>query len=204
MAPGMLARTPVMSDLDPVERLELPAANANDIARAELVANLFREHNEALLRFLAVRLRSHQEAKEVAQEAYVKLLKLDQPGAISFLRAFLFKTAANLAVDRLRSRERHMRAVEGGLFTELRESPTPEREAAGAQEVAIVERLVNELPAKCRSAFLLYKIEGLTFPEISARMGLSERQVREYVVRAVLYCRVGLDAASSIEEPRHG
>src|SRR5262245_8726557 len=78
------------------------AGVADASQRSALVERLFREHNEALIRFLALRLRSQQEAKEVAQEAYVRLLKLDQPGAVSFLRAFLFKTAANLAVDRIR------------------------------------------------------------------------------------------------------
>src|SRR5262249_51144603 len=72
--------------------------------RARLIERLFREHNDSLLRYLAARLGSRQEAQEVAQEAYVRLLKLDTPGAVSYLRAFLFKTASNLVVDRLRTR----------------------------------------------------------------------------------------------------
>lgn len=180
-----------------------PAKSAGE-SHAELVARLFREHNQSLLRFLCLRLHSHQEAKEVAQEAYVKLLNLDQPHAIGFQRAFLFKTAANLAIDRLRSRNRHHRATQYGLFDELRETPTPERVAAAAQQVEIVCKLVAELPPKCRQAFILYKIDGLEFPEVATRMGLSERMVREYVVRAILYCRAGLDAALSDPEPGHG
>lgn len=174
-----------------------PPAGAG--TRQELVARLFREHNQALLRFLAMRLQSHQEAKEVAQEAYVKLLNLDQSQAISYQRAFLFKTAANLAVDRLRGRNRRERARETGLFDELREAPTPEHETLVAQEVAHLEKLIAELPAKCRQAFLLYKIEGLEFRDVATRMNLSERMVRDYVVRATLYCRAGLD-----EEFHHG
>lgn len=189
-----------MTHREPIDSQEPPEA-ARDAGnpRQELVARLFREHNEALLRFLAVRLHSHQEAKEVAQEAYVKLLNLGEPQAISYQRAFLFKTAANLAIDRLRSQGRRERAHETGLFEELQEVPTPEHEATVAQEVEHLERLIAQLPAKCRQAFLLYKIQGLEFPEVAARMNLSERMVRDYVVRAILYCRVGLD-----EEFRHG
>src|SRR5882724_1316303 len=76
---------------------------------AERIDQIFREHNHSLLRFLAGRLASEQDAKEVAQEAYVRLLQLDRPEGVSFLKAFLFKTAANLAIDRVRRR----RAVEG-------------------------------------------------------------------------------------------
>ena len=71
-------------------------------ARAAVIERLFREHNEALIRFLRGRVGSRNEALEVAQEAYVRLLSLDQPGAVSYLRAFLFKTAANIAIDRRR------------------------------------------------------------------------------------------------------
>ncbi|MBL8268727.1 RNA polymerase sigma factor [Steroidobacter sp.] len=165
-----------------------------DGSRAELVARLFREHNEALLRFLSERLSSHHEAKEVAQEAYVKLLNLDRPWGLSYQRALLFKTASNLAIDRLRLRTRGLRAMQGGLFEELRDNPTPEHIAAVEQQVEHLERLVGEMPAKCRQAFLLHKVQGLEFADVAHRMGLSERMVRDYVMRAIVYCRVGLDA----------
>lgn len=172
-----------------------------DDDRTERITRLFSEHNESLVRFLAVRLHSVQEAKEVAQEAYVRLLSLDDSGAVSFLRAFLFKTAANLAVDRLRTRSRQRQALNAGLCDELRETPTPDYEVARAEEVEIVRRLIGELPPKCRRAFLLHRIHGEDFSQIAKQMELSERMVRHYVLRAVLYCRAGLDAAMSSREP---
>jgi RNA polymerase sigma-70 factor (ECF subfamily) len=178
-----------------VERASRPAAG-----RAEQITRLFSEHNESLVRFLAARLNSVQEAKEVAQEAYVRLLSLDDSGAVSFLRAFLFKTAANLAVDRLRSRNRQRQAMNAGLCDELREAPTPDHEAAQAEEAEIVRRLIEELPPKCRRVFILHRIHGEEFSEIAKQMELSERMVRHYVLRAVLYCRAGLDAAQSSKE----
>ena len=56
-------------------------------SRSALVDRLFREHNEALIRFLRGRVGSRNEALEIAQEAYVRLLSLDQPGAVSYLRS---------------------------------------------------------------------------------------------------------------------
>jgi RNA polymerase sigma-70 factor (ECF subfamily) len=179
-----------------------------DDGRAERISRLFTEHNESLVRFLAARLHSVQEAKEVAQEAYVRLLSLDDSGAVSFLRAFLFKTAANLAVDRIRSRSRQRQAMSAGLYDELREAMTPDHEAAQAEEAEIVRRLIGELPPKCRRAFLLHRIHGEEFSQIAKQMELSERMVRHYVLRAVLHCRAGLDAAQrskeSSKEPGRG
>lgn len=173
-------------------------------SHAQRISRLFSEHNESLIQFLATRLRSVQEAKEVAQEAYVRLLSLEDSGAVSFLRAFLFKTAANLAVDRIRRRNRQQQALDAGLCDETREASTPDREAATAQEVEIVRRLIGELPPKCRHAFLLHRVHGAEFSEIAQEMGLSERMVRHYVLRAVLYCRAGLDAAQSRKESGRG
>ena len=177
-----------------------PAGEPTDDGRAERITRLFSEHNDSLVRFLSARLHSVQEAKEVAQEAYVRLLSLDDSGAVSFLRAFLFKTAANLAVDRLRSRTRQRQAMSAGLCDELREAPTPDHEVAQVEEAAIVRQLIEELPPKCRHAFLLHRIHGEEFSQIAKQMDLSERMVRHYVLRAVLYCRAGLDAAQSSKQ----
>ncbi len=187
---------------------ELKATDSNTAAapqeRAALITRLFREHNEALIRFLALRLRSQQEAREVAQEAYVRVLNLEQPGAVSFLRAFLFKTAANIAVDRIRHERTVQRMAKAGKFWEqFGAAPSAEHAAADAQELSLAQSLIDELPPKCRRAFLLHKVYGLEFAEIAKQMGLKERMVRNYVVRAVLYCRAGLDAAAA-QEPSDG
>lgn len=173
---------------------EVPASAADsDGSRAAAIARLFREHNEALTRFLAARLRSTQEAQEVAQEAYVRMLNLDQPGAVSFLRSFLYKTAANLAVDRIRSRERRAVLHQAQLLDDPDEAPTPERTLGGQQQIEIVERLLAELPPKCRRAFLLNRVEGLDPLEISKQMGVAPRTVRHYILQAFLHCRAGMD-----------
>src|SRR5471032_3133466 len=104
-------------------------------SRTSVVERLFREHNEALIRFLRGRVGSHNEALEVAQEAYVRLLSLHEPGAVSYLRAFLFRTAANLAVDRQRREDVHTRAAALPLFHEFADTRTPERRVAGVQEI---------------------------------------------------------------------
>jgi RNA polymerase sigma factor (sigma-70 family) len=108
---------------------------------------------------------------------------------VNFLRAFLFKTASNIAVDRIRHRERCPHTDDVSLFDEVPETRTPEKQFEGTQEVALLEKLVAELPPKCRRAFLLCKLDGLSTREIGQRMHLSERQVRDYILRGLLYCQ---------------
>lgn len=175
------------------------APETEDVSRADVVEKLFREHNDALIRFLQARLRSYHEAREVAQEAYVRLLSLDNPGAVSYLRAFLFKTAANIAIDRRRRVETHGRVTDSPLFRELTDTLTPERQVAGEQTVRRLERLIAAMPPKCRQAFVLNQIHGKDFAAIAVEMGLSESMVRKYVLRALLHCRARLD----LEAPRN-
>ncbi len=165
----------------------------NGESRATVVERLFREHNEALIRFLRGRVGSHNEALEVAQEAYVRLLSLDQPGAVSYLRAFLFKTAANIAIDRRRRHQNFDRVAGRQLFTELAENRTPERQLSGEQTLRHLGALIEGMPPKCRESFVMNQIHGLDAATIASRLGISDSMVRKYVVRALLLCRAHID-----------
>lgn len=158
------------------------------------LARLFREHNEALVNFLALRLRSVQEAKEVAQEAYVRLLQLQRQDTASFLRAYLFRIASNLAIDRARRRNTETRFNRAELFEELTSSADePERRTMGVEELSLVWGYLGELPESVRRAFLLFRLEELSQEEIAARLGVTDRMVRKYITRALMHCRLRLD-----------
>lgn len=156
------------------------------------VERLFREHNRALVGFLAARLGSEQEAREVAQEAYVRLLRLDQPTATSFLRAHLFHIAANLAIDRLRQRALHARTPLYELFHDLLFTPTPEHQALATEEIDVMRSALRELPAKSAQLFTLYMLLGRDVHSIAREMHISERSVRWHVQRAIEHCRAKL------------
>ncbi|HEX3395237.1 MAG TPA: sigma-70 family RNA polymerase sigma factor [Steroidobacteraceae bacterium] len=165
----------------------------NEESRATVVERLFREHNEALIRFLRGRVGSHNEALEVAQEAYVRLLSLDQPGAVSYLRAFLFKTAANIAIDRRRRNQNFDKVAVRQLFTELTDNRTPERHLSGEQSLRRLGALIESMPPKCRESFVMNQIHGLDAATIARRLGITDSMVRKYVVRALLHCRAHID-----------
>lgn len=161
------------------------------------IARLFREHNHALVRFLTLRLQSENEAKEVAQEAYVRLLQLDRPGVQSFLRAQLFRIAMNLAVDRLRRRNLELRTARAELFDELDDVHEPERTLLATEELELLCRSLDELPEACRRAFLLHRLEGLSAEQIAQRMNVTGRMIRHHLSRALIYCRLRGDGMTA-------
>jgi RNA polymerase sigma factor (sigma-70 family) len=170
-----------------------PANDAGPAAHAELISTLFKDNNQALLNFLLTHLHNEQEAREVAQEAYVKLLQLDRPDAISFLRTYLFRIAANLAIDRLRRGTRKARIQRLDLFEQWSDHAQVEREVLASQEVALLRRAVGELKPKYRRAFALHKFCDRTVAEIAVQMGLTPRMVRSYIARSMCYCKLRLE-----------
>ena len=195
-----------MEDADRHQPMPCDEVESHMESTAVAVSELFREHNRMLVGYLRSRLGSEQEAKEVAQEAYVRVLQLHEPGAPGLLRAYLFKTAANLAVDRLRHRRVRQRSEEQPqLFEELNptggELDDPAEQLLAREQADQLLRILQELPAKCQQVMNLHRFEGASQRDVSMRLGISERMVRRYVTYAMVYCRLRLDGMA-VDEVR--
>jgi RNA polymerase sigma factor (sigma-70 family) len=195
----------LFNPLSPAGTLASPPEPADDLNAEEEgrahIDHLFREHNDALVRFLSARLGSYQDAREVAQEAYVRLLNLDRPGAANFLKALLYKTAANLAIDRLRhqrlvTRHQHASSRSPDLF-----AAPADAVPAALDDIRVLSRALSELPPPCRSAFLMSRVESLESGEIAIRLGITDRAVRKYIARALVFLQLRLKAAHTPRSP---
>jgi len=129
----------------------------------------------------------------VAQEAYVRLLQLHQPGAVSFLRAYLFRTAANIALDRIRHRVRSQRLEPTWDDEDLTDQLGPDREVIARDALQAVRQALLELPAAYRRAFLLSRFSDRSTEEIARELGIKSTQTRLYLRRVVAYCRLRMD-----------
>jgi RNA polymerase sigma-70 factor (ECF subfamily) len=171
-------------------------------ARVAEISRLFREHNAALIKFVLTKVGSEQEAKDVAQEAYVRLLQLDRPVAVRYLRWYLFRIARNIAADhyrhlRVRARISELEALEG-----LDASSPTESSAIAADQLATLLSALKELSGSCQKAFFLHKFTGLSTAEVAKCMHITDRMVRHHVRRALLYCRFRCDGLPK-EEALH-
>jgi RNA polymerase sigma-70 factor (ECF subfamily) len=167
-----------------------PAADSGQREHAEEISRLFKEHNRTLMLFLAARLKNQQLAKDVAQEAYVKVLQLQTPGTVSFLRSYLFRVAANLAVDRLRQNESRARLDAKEPFENFIEECTPARVAEARDELASLKKYVGELPPRYQQAFQLHGLQEHSFEQVAELMNIKPRMVRHYVTLALVYVRL--------------
>ncbi|MEN4903143.1 RNA polymerase sigma factor [Luteimonas sp. TWI1437] len=156
---------------------------------AELVRNL----NTTLVRSLQHRLGSYEDAREVAQEAYARLLHLGNAQVVSFQRALLFKIAQNLATDLLRRRAYTELPEPDGLELWPDPGTDPERSARARRVVERLPAVLAELPEKCAEAFRLVRMEQCSFKEAGERLNLTDRMVRIHVARALALCQQRFD-----------
>lgn len=184
-----------MSDRNKSETDETQMKDAQGGVASQEVVRLFTEHNSTLVRFLRARLGSDQEARDVAQEAYVRLLQIDQTGTVSFLRAYLFRTAANIAIDRRRRAIVRDTAHKDPIFDMQSDDIDPERAALAKERLRLVEAAIADLPQRQRLAFLLHRISDMNIADVAVRLGMKERVVRDHIVKALVRIRQKLDQA---------
>jgi RNA polymerase sigma factor (sigma-70 family) len=185
-----------MADVDQDQWAPCDEVVVSSASHGAAVSQLFRDHNRALLGYLTARLQSEQEAKEVAQEAYLRLLQVHAPDTSSRLSAYLFKTATNLAIDRLRHRRVRQRAEERELFAEPapgNEWDDPAKQLLAREQAERLLGYLRELPLKCQHVLKLHRFEGIPQHEVASRLGFSERMVRRYVTYAMLYCHLRIE-----------
>jgi RNA polymerase sigma-70 factor (ECF subfamily) len=170
-------------------------------SRTDAAASLFREQHGPLVAYLTSRLHSVQEAKEVAQEAFLRLLQLPWNSSSGRLvRSYLFKTAKHLAIDRLRHQRVH-RSAEQRQLLELpgagAETGDPIEQLIAREHAEALLGFLQELPAKCRQVIELHRLQGLSQQEVGGRLSLSDRMVRRYLTYAMVYCRLRLDGLTA-------
>jgi RNA polymerase sigma factor (sigma-70 family) len=182
-----------MHDHDDIPLPSPPQDEGRQRGNAE---QLVREFNQSLVRMLQLRLGSYEDAREVAQEAYAKLLSLGDGSAIGFHRAYLFRIAQNLATDLLRRRAYVEQANPDLLDFRADPSANPERSTNAALLMERLPALLAELPLKCAESFRLVRVEQMSFAEAAARLGLTERMIRIHVARALAYCQERLEGVT--------
>lgn len=157
---------------------------------------LFRRHGHALRRFLARRVVSPETAADLTQEAFLRLLRAEPAATLRDPRAYLYRTALNLLTDHRRGAARGGRPVddpETVLAAARDPRPSPEHHALSREELDVLRRAIDELPARRREIFLLHKAENLSYAAIATRLGIAKNTVVVQMVRALAHCRRRLE-----------
>lgn len=160
-----------------------------DSSRAA-IERLFLQHRVSLLRYLHRLVRCEEDALDLLQECYLRLLR--QPDSEAKLtRGYLFTVALNLARDHgrratSRSEDRHQPLDDLALADR---GFTPDDELVWQQGLERLQAALRELPPRRRKIFLLRRFRQMTAGEIAELLNVSKRTVERELVATMEHCR---------------
>lgn len=152
----------------------------------------FQAHYDDLLRFLTRRTGNAERAADVMQDTYLRLASIPETTTeIGNWRAYIFRVAGNLAIDTMRKEGKiDERSAAADLAATLPDpAPLPEVALLARERLELLDAALAALPHNARQALLMSRIDGLTFAQIAAELGVSESMVAKYIARALRACR---------------
>jgi len=175
-----------------ISTLHRSESDAGDVCR--FFDQLVGKYDDELRRYLLKMLGNQEDAKEVAQEAYIKLYRLKNPKDIKYPKTLLFKVASNLAIDRMQQKCRIYEQNCHEFDQEVDYSANTEQQVASMEALQYIAQIVQEMPKKRRQVLVMKKFSELTTREISCQLGITRSTVEQHITKALKYCRDRLKA----------
>lgn len=155
---------------------------------ADQISTLYRNHHTWLCGWLHTRLRSRQDAADLAQDTFVRVIEKSDVLVVDEAKALLTTIAKGLVVDHFRRAALERAYLAALAVMEPAQAPSPEARALVLETLVTVDRLLRRLPPKVRQAFLLAQLDGRPYADIAAEMRLSVRTVQHYMTQAWRLC----------------
>lgn len=138
-----------------------------------------RRHETELRHFLHARFPTLADLDDLIQETYSRLWRAKLAGHAQITRAYLFVIARNCAFDLVRRRRvvRFEPLEQASSPFVIAEETHPAEKLAHEQELEVLAEAIRTLPPRCAEIFTLRRIDGLSYAEIAAKLGVAERTV---------------------------
>jgi RNA polymerase sigma factor (sigma-70 family) len=160
--------------------------------KRSFVAAVASQHGRRLKRFLSQRLQNRADAPDLAQEVYLRLLRVQRHDEIRSPEAYLLTMASHLLREHTVRQAAVPPQVElEDLVAELRTDADddPAHQAETQQRLRTLEGVLNRLPAKAQAALLLHRRDGYSLEEIGEQLGISRSMAKKYMTKALSLCR---------------
>jgi len=171
--------------------------NDHSSRRADRIGHLvqvFQDCYDDLVRFLTTKSGCRSTAEDLAQDVYLRVSSVGTGFQALSPKAFIYRVAHNLWIDLERRKLRRATIVPGDCdnIDVASCEPPPDRAIEAKQDLSRIEAALEGLPAKCRQALWLSRVEGLSHAAVAAQLGVSESMVAKYIARALDQCESAL------------
>jgi RNA polymerase sigma factor (sigma-70 family) len=160
--------------------------------RPNLVERLFAEQRTALQAFFRRRIRRQDDVADLAQEVYLRMLRVSDRDAIRNPVGYLYTVASNLVKEHAALERRQANSVDiadAPAEEQLETLPTFEGDTDARLRAARLKVVLQELRPKCRAAVVLRFTHELPYREIALHLGVSQQMAKKYVAQALGHCQ---------------
>ncbi|GGJ84631.1 sigma-70 family RNA polymerase sigma factor [Pseudomonas matsuisoli] len=146
-------------------------------------------HHSWLEQWLRRKLGNAWDAADLSQDTFIRVMSSAQPiGEVAEPRAYLRTIGNRLLINLYRRRSLEQAYLETLAAMPEDVAPSTEQRWLILEALQALDEMLNGLSAVVRRAFLMSQLEGLTYPEIAMRLGVSERTVKRHMALAYEHC----------------
>ncbi|TBU85647.1 sigma-70 family RNA polymerase sigma factor [Phytopseudomonas dryadis] len=153
-----------------------------------LIQHLFEQNHAWLRSRLRARTGCQQHAEDLAAETFLRVLSMPAPERIREPRALLTTIAYRLLYESWRRRDLEKAYLRLLAETPEEVQPSPEEQLELLERLLHLDRLLGGLPGQTKTVFVCSFVEGLTYSQISQRMGLSVTSIHRLMAAALHNC----------------
>jgi RNA polymerase sigma-70 factor (ECF subfamily) len=156
---------------------------------------------------MVARTGSWPEARDVAAQAFAQVLEMHAPDTISFLKAYVYRVARNLATDRARAGAIRTRINKIVRHEFASTTPSPEPQFAHEQRIKVLSDAIETLRPTRKMVLRLRVWDELPYTEIESRfaadgVSVNERTLLRWYADALKELRQAIVAAEDFGEVR--
>lgn len=148
---------------------------------------LYAQHHAWLHKWLRVRLGCRQQASDLTQDTFVRLIVSGEAPNLHTPRAFLLTVARRVLYNFWRRRDLEQAYLESLAELPQEYAPSEEERLLILEALLAVDRLLDGLPDAVRQAFLLHRLEGMPQQQIAQQMNRSLSTIERYIRQAYLH-----------------
>ena len=174
-------------------------SNSNTSSQST-VFKVFEEQQMPLKAFISRLIRKPQDIDDIAQETFVRAFLAEQKGTIQHPKAYLYRIARNLTFEILSKKSNKLTSyIEDSSDYSLSDSGEDiEGSVIVREKLDRVKVAIAEMPPQCQRVFIMHKVYGFKYKEISQQLGISVSTVEKHIMTGLKKCR---QSVKSQEQP---
>lgn len=149
---------------------------------------LYRDHHGWLQGWLRGKLGCADNAADLAQDTFMRVLQKREADAVRAPRAYLGTIARGLVADFFRRQDLERAYLDVLASLPEPEVPSPETRAILLEALIAIDAMLDGMKPVVRQAFLMSQLEGMTYEQIAVKLGITKRTVSNYMCKAIEHC----------------